>query len=118
MRISDWSSDVCSSDLLVHRLAERAQALVRGLHPDHRGEGGLVLLRVLAAGLAEGGAVAFDVEQVVADLEGQAERVAEAVDVFGRNCVDAGRARAQPPRTPQPRAALVRRTACERLDAP
>src|SRR3546814_3869365 len=52
---------------LVHRLAERAQALVRGLHPDQRGEGGLVLLRVLAGGLAEGGAVAFDVEQVVAE---------------------------------------------------
>src|SRR3546814_10669096 len=48
---------------LVHRLAERAQALVRGLHPDQRGEGGLVLLRVLAGGLAEGGAVAFDVER-------------------------------------------------------
>src|SRR3546814_4540613 len=108
MRISDWSSDVCSSDLLVHRLAERAQALVRGLHPDQRGEGGLVLLRVLAGGLAEGGAVAFDVEQVVADLEGQAERVGEAVEAFARPCVDAGRDRAQPHRCPQQRAGLER----------
>src|SRR3546814_5370269 len=28
MRISDWSSDVCSSDLLVVLLRERAQAVV------------------------------------------------------------------------------------------
>src|SRR3546814_4631224 len=47
---------------------------------------------------AEGGAVAFDVEQVVADLEGQAERVGEAVEAFARPCVDAGRDRAQPHR--------------------
>src|SRR3546814_15165178 len=86
-----------------HRLAERAQALVRGLHPDQRGEGGLVLLRVLAGGLAEGGAVAFDVEQVVADLEGQAERVGEAVEAFrseerrlGQECVCTCRSRGSP----------------------
>src|SRR3546814_3975470 len=99
-----------------HRLAERAQALVRGLHPDQRGEGGLVLLRVLAGGLAEGGAVAFDVEQVVADLEGQAERVGEAVEAFARPCVDAGRDRAQPHRCPQQRAGLERVQAFERSE--
>src|SRR3546814_4383139 len=64
---------------LLHRLAERAQALVRGLHADQRGERRLVLLRVLAGRLAEGGAVALDVAQVVAPLDGQAERVGEAV---------------------------------------
>src|SRR3546814_12722326 len=69
---------------LVHRLAERAQALVRGLHPDQRGEGGLVLLRVLAGGLAEGGTFALDVEQVAAHLEGPADRVGETVTAFPR----------------------------------
>src|SRR3546814_5092842 len=29
MRISDWSSDVCSSDLIVDWLAERADVVVR-----------------------------------------------------------------------------------------
>src|SRR3546814_5872256 len=35
MRISDWSSDVCSSDL-VHDLVEREQAEVDGHHLDDR----------------------------------------------------------------------------------
>src|SRR3546814_19049890 len=75
---------------LVHRLAERAQALVRGLHPDQRGEGGLVLLRVLAGGLAEGGTVALDVEQVVAPDRksgGEGKGVSVRVDLGGRRLI-------------------------------
>src|SRR3546814_5261364 len=33
MRISDWSSDVCSSDLLLHKL--RAREIERHLRPRH-----------------------------------------------------------------------------------
>src|SRR3546814_6443804 len=33
MRISDWSSDVCSSDLGVDRRAVDAEALAEGAHP-------------------------------------------------------------------------------------
>src|SRR3546814_7701707 len=66
---------------------------------------------------AEGGAVAVDGEQVGADLEGQAERVGEAVEAFARPCVDAGRDRAQPHRCPQQRAGLERVQAFELLDA-
>src|SRR3546814_3020133 len=39
MRISDWSSDVCSSDLLRRRMAEAVQA--PGLRDYVRGAGGL-----------------------------------------------------------------------------
>src|SRR3546814_11062377 len=93
---------------LLHRLAERAQALARGFHADQRGERRLVLLRVLAGRLAEGGAVALDVEQVVAPLAGQAERVCDAVQVLARNRVDARRDRTQPPRPAPHRAGPAR----------
>src|SRR3546814_5573705 len=32
MRISDWSSDVCSSDLVVEQYRSRRDVLARGLH--------------------------------------------------------------------------------------
>src|SRR3546814_16649901 len=34
MRISDWSSDVCSSDLRVERRRQRLEAVERGTHVD------------------------------------------------------------------------------------
>src|SRR3546814_4997335 len=37
MRISDWSSDVCSSDLYAHRARRAAQILARRLHPGAQG---------------------------------------------------------------------------------
>src|SRR5690606_37063337 len=64
---------------LVHRAAQPGQARARGLDADQCREGGLVLRDVLAGGLAQGGALALDVEQVVADLEGEAERVGVGV---------------------------------------
>src|SRR5688572_1239653 len=49
----------------VHRLAQLGQPPARGVDADQGGESGLVLRRVLAHGLAEGFALALDVEQVV-----------------------------------------------------
>src|SRR3546814_152153 len=49
MRISDWSSDVCSSDLLVSLISRRALETVRytGERLDDRAEETLSLMRVL-----------------------------------------------------------------------
>src|SRR5690606_17593340 len=102
---------------LLHRMAEGAQAFARGFDADQRRERGLVLFRVLAGGLAEGRAVALDVEQVVADLEGQAERVGEAVQALAGRRVDAGGNRAQAYRRAQQRAGLERVQALEFVGA-
>src|SRR5687767_42283 len=61
---------------VAHGPRKLVQPRTRRLHAYQRWESRLVLGRVLARGLAERGAVAFEVEQVVADLEGKAERVA------------------------------------------
>src|SRR3546814_6622745 len=37
MRISDWSSDVCSSDLLLHRLAAMRHAIEQDVVADEHG---------------------------------------------------------------------------------
>ena len=58
---------------ILHGLAKFGQAAARGVQPDQGGEGGLVLGGVLARGLAKGPAFAFDVQQVVADLERYAD---------------------------------------------
>src|SRR3546814_3428356 len=55
MRISDWSSDVCSSDLDVFSLADQDGALRRSEIADARGEAWFArvpagALRILAAG--------------------------------------------------------------------
>src|SRR3546814_9101386 len=34
MRISDWSSDVCSSDLFLHKFASEMNSQVKGFSPD------------------------------------------------------------------------------------
>src|SRR3546814_1978309 len=62
---------------LLHRLAERAQALVRGLHADQRGERRLVLLRVLAGRLAEVGPFPPASGRVVRPLKARAGAVGE-----------------------------------------
>src|SRR3546814_14586691 len=53
MRISDWSSDVCSSDLIARRLAKLAQA---------------PFIKVEATKFTEVGYVGRDVEQIIRDL--------------------------------------------------
>src|SRR3546814_9527240 len=50
MRISDWSSDVCSSDLLVDEKVEHARSLLELVANRHRV---LVLLRAEAIGFVE-----------------------------------------------------------------
>ena len=76
---------------VAHSAGQRIQSRARGGHPDQRGEGGLGLRRVLAGGLAQRRALAFDVEQVVADLEREPERVGETVQCIARRSVGTGR---------------------------
>jgi hypothetical protein len=70
------------------------------LQAEQGGVGGLALFGVLAGGLAEFGGAAFDVEQVVADLEGEAEGAGEFVEGgYQRGCRRSRRARpSSPPR--------------------
>src|SRR3546814_11352561 len=88
MRISDWSSDVCSSDLLVV-LIFLLQRLHLGLHGPHRRHAG-----ELALG---------DGEHQAPDHEGQADdRHAEIADMrseerrVGKECVSTCRSRWSP----------------------
>src|SRR3546814_18643226 len=71
MRISDWSSDVCSSDLLSFG-------------------------QVVAQVLAQRGLVGAVVEHVVGDLEGVAQREAVVVQPCLHRRIGAGQQRAQP----------------------
>src|SRR5262249_16501337 len=57
------------------RLREFPQLSTRFVHAEDGGIGRFVVGGVLARRLADDGAVAFDVEDVVADLEGEADRV-------------------------------------------
>src|SRR5690606_41239885 len=66
-----------AGERVVHCPVQRQQALARGLDAQQRGEGRLAQRGVLARGLAQGRAVALDVEQVVADLESETERIGE-----------------------------------------
>src|SRR3954471_24115520 len=59
---------------------EIAHALLGALDPELGDEGGLAQRRVLAGLLAERCRIALDVEQVVGDLEGFAERAAVVVE--------------------------------------
>ena len=75
-------------------------------HQQHR-QGGDALAQVGAGGLARLGGLAEDVEQVVGELEGDAEPLAEpGQDVDGR-LVGAGEQRAEPGRRRDQRAGLV-----------
>ena len=76
-------------------------------------EGRLVLRQILASGLAEGGGIALDVEQVVADLEGQAERVGVTVQRRARIGIGIAGDRAQAHRAAQQGAGLHRMQAFE-----
>src|SRR3546814_10620688 len=108
MRISDWSSDVCSSDLVLQRFGDagggreerRVDAGVERLshraavrpHPAHHGEG-------RAEEILDGGALAqeFRVEaesQAVADLPAAGARSEERR--VGKECVSTCRSRWSP----------------------
>src|SRR3546814_15194228 len=72
MRISDWSSDVCSSDLTLGGLARRlfaAREALRARYPDD-GE----RRRALGAALTEGGAL----DPMKADADAVARRLGAA----------------------------------------
>src|SRR3546814_11942486 len=112
MRISDWSSDVCSSDLLVLR-SGRLGGLLRGLllgalllrvglELVQRGLGGLVDLAGLDAlddrldlrVLGAGEAVALAVRGLARQLAGRLHTSEERR--VGKECVSTGRSRGSP----------------------
>src|SRR3546814_10784433 len=84
MRISDWSSDMCSSDLAAAGDGEQ----------DRQGD--LAFAEVVAGILADGGAVGGIVHRVVDQLEGDAEVMAVIVERLGLGGRAAGDDRADP----------------------
>src|SRR3546814_7208862 len=96
MRISDWSSDVCSSDLQKAALVQNTQQFVSGKPANHvlltgsRGTGKSSIVKALLNEFAPQGlrlvelAVhdLIDLPDVVAPLRGQAERFVLYVDDF------------------------------------
>src|SRR3546814_19486739 len=50
MRISDWSSDVCSSDLSQPRVSRHVRILVEAGIVERRREGSWVFLRIIRGG--------------------------------------------------------------------
>src|SRR3546814_19130988 len=53
MRISDWSSDVCSSDLVIESLVDGARLLRQGVSPAVAGPAGSAAAPVKAAARAD-----------------------------------------------------------------
>src|SRR3546814_14462328 len=73
MRISDWSSDVCSSDLLVDRADHRADLHVGTLFRDDRGQHAGDRCGHLDRDL-----VRLDLDQRLVDLDAVADRLEPA----------------------------------------
>ena len=93
---------------------EGSEAVARGRCTRQRDIRGLALCNVLARGLAELGVVAFHVEQVVADLERQPERIGERVERGARGGVGITGQVAQADAGADQRAGLERMQAFER----
>src|SRR3546814_10123865 len=85
MRISDWSSDVCSSDLIVGHLTEILVAAA------DRGRGQIVVEHDLAEGIGQIGIVEIGGRAAGAVQPGQAIRSEERR--VGKECVSTGRSR-------------------------
>src|SRR3546814_2405432 len=80
MRISDWSSDVCSSDLLARedRVAERQRGTVAVAEIAHGGEAGAQRLHPVRLGI-EG--LRGGTERDFLELAGDAARVTRQMDM-------------------------------------
>src|SRR3546814_5000729 len=79
MRISDWSSDVCSSDLLLKALLEDQQGMASGLIKAAGGDAG-VALRETDAALAKVPAVSGSGAQQTPGLDNDAVRVLDSAE--------------------------------------
>src|SRR3546814_11496784 len=92
MRISDWSSDVCSSDLYTVVQKDNGSAQLRDFLETHRGEAGIVYclsrkkVEKTAAALADLG---YDALPYHAGLRSEERRV-------GKECVSTCRSRWSP----------------------
>src|SRR3546814_21200157 len=99
MRISDWSSDVCSSDLLFPELAFLGVAACIG--QDHR-QRHLAFAEVVALVLARFGGFGIVVDGVIDKLEGDTQVAAEGIERrseerrVGKECVSKFRSRWTP----------------------
>jgi len=109
---------VIARQCLPHARGKFAQLRLGTVHAQQGREGALVLGLVLAGGLAQLFGAGFDIEDVIADLEGQAERIGETVELgqHGFGCITAQRAHAH--RSTDQRTGLQRMHAgegCQRL---
>ena len=100
----------------MHPRRQRLQAIARGIGAEQVHIGRLALGRILAGGLAELRGLAFDVQQVVADLEGQSELVGETIEQHARGRVRFRGQRAQPYGRTDERTGLERVQVLERDD--
>jgi hypothetical protein len=67
--------DIEAGKRIAHGVGQLPQPRAAGFNADQRRKGRLFLRRILACSLAEAGAVTFYIQQVVADLERQAQRI-------------------------------------------
>src|SRR3546814_11706964 len=93
MRISDWSSDVCSSDLLQHEILGRVVA-------EHRREGDLGPRRLHVLGHHRG-AARKNLGPLVLDARSEERRV-------GKECVSTCRSRWSPYHLKKNKQSLIR----------
>src|SRR3546814_5407870 len=89
MRISDWSSDVCSSDLVVVAVQGHIGAVARVAHHERPQEHHQVALGALARVVAEQGAQQRDRAQARHGVRSEERRV-------GKECVSTCRSRWSP----------------------
>src|SRR3546814_16733000 len=97
MRISDWSSDVCSSDLLLHRLAAMRHAIEQDVVADEHGIAAAQPLLPDAGGEDVRVDVGADVVERVAEgrrvLHYRAQRTRSEERRVGKECVRTCRSR-------------------------
>src|SRR3546814_11973148 len=86
MRISDWSSDVCSSDLVVARaVADRARR-VDARHEQQFDADEALALAVVAATLGDIARKAAGIVTALACLRGGGEKLAHVVEIGRASC--------------------------------
>src|SRR3546814_1705396 len=118
MRISDWSSDVCSSDLCVRRRGRRVSssgstalcdncciAASRGFHPSRAGQGGSRGVHQVSETSA--------IEQVTLNAGDKAVTLPVARGTLGAPCIEIAKIGRAHARTPVTNAPLVCRLLLE-----
>src|SRR3546814_12703160 len=95
MRISDWSSDVCSSDLWCREYANGKNAFVAGVHPKKAGENfeGVPIFGTVKDAKAQTGAT---VSVIYVPPAGAAAAIRSEERRVGKECVSTCRSRWSP----------------------